>query len=110
MFFLRNKIDLLKKFNYFASLLLYLPVFMVLFVSFTLVNIIAIPVAYVFAIYQKLFIIRNYWEAERNKLNAASDLSIFIVGGIFMLLFAALKDAVQFTQHAFATWKNKAIN
>jgi len=42
-------------------------------------------------------LIRNYWDAERDKLYAVTDLSIFIAGGIFMLLFATLKDAVQFT-------------
>jgi len=50
MIFFRKKSDLFEKFNYFASLMMYLPVFMVLFVSFTLVNIIAIPIAYVIAI------------------------------------------------------------
>ena len=77
----------LARLNYFASLVLYFPISLLLLAIFLVFNLASLPFSYFAAIFTKYRLLVKFWHSERDKAILVADLLIFVsIGLVYMLL------------------------
>jgi len=106
---LKPKSNQLKQFNRLITISFYLPISLVLLCGFIVTNLALLPLAYIYALVNKISLIKRQNLIARQRKAKITDLFTFLVTGIFYLIYYQFRDAFFFYRSLFTDFKKQSF-